>query len=625
MSDNNEHEHEEEVEIENGVEAEAEAEVNAEADADTDTENASNAEYYDVYADITTEDDLSTGWEGSETEFDNAYINPELEQVDLKHSGVFWSFMKKIKKPAIITAAVLLILCSALWIYGMATLPTDTVMKNVYIDNIRLGGMTYDEVLSAITADYMMNDPDITLSCHGSTFAFHGSDIGMAANMEDTAKRAYDYGKDGNILTNGFKNALCTIKRHVIKPAANIDRELLIGKINEFGIELYGEMAEHYVEINEADTTADVHPGHTGYKPSAPESYTEAADIVLGAIAQNRYTNIYVPLSETSPVDMTIEMFDAAVYCEEADAQYVIENNEVTITPAVNGRYIDKAEAQAYLINVFEGGEVVRIPYYVTPANVTEAQLQEKLFSSTLGTYSTNFSSSTSNRAANVSRAASLINGKVLAPGETFSFNDTVGLRTKENGFYPATEYVNGESVEGIGGGTCQVSTTLYSAVLYADLQIVHRECHMMSVGYVPLGQDATVADNSVDFKFSNSTDYPIKISAYTEGRTLYVSIIGAAWEPARKVELKHNVSSSGENTVVTSTRYVYSNGELISTDPLSSSLYRPHKSAATQTTAETATESKPVSGTVTNDDDDASDYDTDYDTDYDADYDDEE
>ena len=146
-----------------------------------------------------------------------------------------------------------------------------------------------------------------------------------------------------------------------------------------------------------------------------------------------------------------------------------------------------------------------------------------------------------------------------------------------ENGFYTAKEYVNGQSVDGIGGGTCQVSSTLYSAVLYADMGIVHRENHMMSVGYLPLGQDATVAYDSVDFKFKNTSDYPIKISAYTSGGKITVSILGTQWEPAREVKLKHSTSYSDGNTIVTSKREVYSNGQLISTDNLGTSKYAPH------------------------------------------------
>ena len=157
------------------------------------------------------------------------------------------------------------------------------------------------------------------------------------------------------------------------------------------------------------------------------------------------------------------------------------------------------------------------------------------------------YGGSTANRCANVARAASLINGKVIAPGDVFSFNDTVGHRTIENGFSTAKEYVDGKSVDGIGGGTCQVSSTLYSAVLYADLSIVERLNHMMTVGYIPLGQDATVSDGGVDFKFKNNTDYPIKVSAYTSGATITVSIIGTDWEPHREVKISSTSSTSGQ------------------------------------------------------------------------------
>ena len=132
--------------------------------------------------------------------------------------------------------------------------------------------------------------------------------------------------------------------------------------------------------------------------------------------------------------------------------------------------------------------------------------------------------------------------------------------------------------MDGIGGGTCQVSTTLYSAVLYADMGIVQRENHMMTIGYAPLGQDATVAYGSVDFKFKNTSDAPIKLVTRADGSNITVSVIGTAWNPAREVKLFHTTSQSGENTVVQSVRKVYSNNELISTDKLGTSVYKPHK-----------------------------------------------
>ncbi|MGN0150490.1 MAG: VanW family protein, partial [Clostridia bacterium] len=205
--------------------------------------------------------------------------------------------------------------------------------------------------------------------------------------------------------------------------------------------------------------------------------------------------------------------------------------------------------------------------------------LNSKLFANTMASYSTSYGSSTANRASNVARAASLINGKVLAPGEVFSFNSTVGKRTVANGFSTAPEYVNGKTVDGIGGGTCQVSSTLYNAVLYSDLDIVSRTNHMFTVSYVPNGQDATVADGGPDFKFKNNTDYPIKISAYTGGGKITVSIIGTDWEPKREVKINNSTSySSNGDTLVRTTRTVYANGEVINTETLPSSTYKQHK-----------------------------------------------
>ena len=106
-------------------------------------------------------------------------------------------------------------------------------------------------------------------------------------------------------------------------------------------------------------------------------------------------------------------------------------------------------------------------------------------------------------------------------PGDTFSYNETIGDTTIENGYKVASVYENGKTSTGVGGGICQVSSTLYSAVLYADLKVVERRNHSLTVGYVPKGQDATVSYGSIDFKFANNTDYPIKISSAANGGTV--------------------------------------------------------------------------------------------------------
>ena len=549
-------------------------EMNTENDITPDLVDFSDDENF-LYDDFGDKDDFSDD-ESSFPLSENEEFS-ELEQVNIKKSEFFKTAMKKHKKTIIITLCILFITCLALYVTGIATLPHNTVMNNVYVEDIYVGGMTYDEVLKTMEKTFLLENQKIIVNCNGKQAIINGNDIGMAANPIDTAKKVYNYGKSGNLLADGFKNALRLVKKRVVIPVAEINQELLANKINEFGIQIFGEMIGHYVEINEIDTTATIWPGHTGYNPNDDKSYQEACKIVTEAISKDKY-NIYLPLSVSSPPELTMQIFDGLVYTDPQNAQYKVENNTVEIVPEKTGRYINKEEAATLLPLVKEGGEVIKIPYYVSYADITSQMLSDKLFSHTLASYSTNYGGSTANRAANVARAAELINGKVLSPGEIFSFNDTVGDRTVSNGFYTATEYVDGKSVQGIGGGTCQVSTTLYSAALYADLQIVHRENHVMTVGYVPLGQDATVAYGSVDFKFKNTTEYPIKIVATTGGGTITVSIVGTNWEPARTVELKHSTTYIGEDTSVTSTRYVYENGTLISTDPLGKSYYKPHK-----------------------------------------------
>lgn len=133
-----------------------------------------------------------------------------------------------------------------------------------------------------------------------------------------------------------------------------------------------------------------------------------------------------------------------------------------------------------------------------------------------LGSFTTSFSTSGSNRCKNVSSGSSHINGTVLYPGEEFSAYETVSPFTEANGYAMAGSYLNGEVVDSMGGGICQVSTTLYNAVLRAELNVTERSPHSMTVHYVDLSEDAAIAGTYKDFKFVNSTEYPIYIEGYT-------------------------------------------------------------------------------------------------------------
>jgi hypothetical protein len=136
-----------------------------------------------------------------------------------------------------------------------------------------------------------------------------------------------------------------------------------------------------------------------------------------------------------------------------------------------------------------------------------------------------------------------MINGKILLPGEVFSFNDTVGPRSEDGGYKTAHTYVAGKVIDGIGGGICQVSSTLYNAVLNADLEVVERRNHMFTVGYVPYGQDATVSYGTTDFRFKNSTSWPIKLNAtVTKNNYIIFTFLGTNENPDKKVIMTQKI-----------------------------------------------------------------------------------
>lgn len=479
-------------------------------------------------------------------------------------------FFKRLK----ISAVILVLICVGIYSYGCVTVPTDRIGRNIYIENINVSNMTFDEAANALRNGTLLETQIISLSCSGHTFEINGADVGLTARIEDTVSKAMRYGKTKNIFIDGFANALQLFAKHTVIPTANVNEDVLRAKLTEFGNQIYGELIEHKLEIG--DGVVICTPGHTGFCNDTDTAYNE----VIAAIENECFSNIEVTLASAAPHQYSAEEVGYFTYCDPTDAYYSYDGGTVTVVNEVNGRYINLDETAQLISQLYEGGDIIYIPYYVSYAEITAEELQSKLFNATIASYSTSYGSSSANRCANIANAAGKINGKVLAPGEVFSFNDTVGRRSAANGFYTAKEYLNGQTVDGIGGGTCQVSSTLYNAVLYADLSIVSRLNHMFPVGYCPIGQDATVSDSGVDFKFVNSMDYPIKISASTSGYTITVSIIGTQRDDPRTVKIQSTSKAVGEDTSVHTVRYVYnSSGELISTDDLGNSYYMSHKS----------------------------------------------
>lgn len=174
------------------------------------------------------------------------------------------------------------------------------------------------------------------------------------------------------------------------------------------------------------------------------------------------------------------------------------------------GVAFDVSAVQAQLDAAAPGAEFLADARVEFPTVSTE-ELQECMFRDVLGTFTTKCAGPWG-RHQNIKLASAAINGKIYNPGEEFWYNSTVGQRTAARGYQEAGVYEAGRTTTGIGGGICQVSSTLYYAVLLSDLDIVLRYCHMFNPGYMPIGCDATVSWGGPDFAFRNSRDYPIKI-----------------------------------------------------------------------------------------------------------------
>ena len=242
-----------------------------------------------------------------------------------------------------------------------------------------------------------------------------------------------------------------------------------------------------------------------------------------------------------SELEKKMDEADLQVGGALTNATYAMEGDKLLLTKGVTGVTIDREtlEVSDHVVGVdfdvnqaktlFDAaaeGETVEIPLTITQPEETKEGLEGKLFRDLLGEGTSRVGGS-ANRKSNVKLSAQACNGVVLMPGEVFSYNNTTGSRTADKGYLGAPVYSGGASVEGIGGGICQTSSTIYYAVLHTTLEIVERHAHMYAVEYVPDGMDATVWYGSSDFRFKNNTNYPVKVvtESYDKNGSRYLTV----------------------------------------------------------------------------------------------------
>ncbi len=235
-------------------------------------------------------------------------------------------------------------------------------------------------------------------------------------------------------------------------------------------------------------------------------------------------------------VSATILPLVAEVGKPAKDATFSVSNGTVTIVPAEDGLAADTEDLATKLQVVLTGGQERRAELTMrrVEAELTTEEAKGLGIVERISTFTTEFSSSNKPRVNNIHTLADALDGTLVAPGETFSFNGTVGERTAAKGYQEAPAIVNGKLVPQLGGGICQVNTTLFNAVFFSGLPVVERVNHSQYISHYPKGRDATVSWGGPDFKFKNDTPNWILVAAGYTNSSVTISIYGT--DPGYKV-----------------------------------------------------------------------------------------
>lgn len=523
-------------------------------------------------------------------------------------------FFKANKKKIIIILSII-VLCIAIisTIFAVINSTNEKIIKGVKIQDIDVSGLTKQEAkdkLSKMIEE--LSDKDIILKYGENEEIIKVESLEIKYNFDEALNKAYEIGRSGNILKNNFDIIRTRISNTNINMDIKYNQDILNKEIDTFNSSLPGVVEECSYCIEEDKLI--ISKGKPGITINKEELNNEIKDKINNLKIKTEVINI--PIINKQPDKIDLEKIHQEIYREPQDAY--ISQDPVTVHPHVNGVdfAITMEEAQKILQ---EDKDEYEIPLKITIANKTVNDLGEEAFPNTLGTFTTRYDASNKNRSNNIVLASSKINGTVILPGETFSYNKTVGKRTITSGFKEAGAYAGGKVIQEVGGGICQVSSTLYNAVLYANLEIVDRSNHYFECSYVDAGRDATVSWGTVDFKFRNNRTYPIKIEAYSKNGVVKISIKGIKEEKEYEVTIQSKITSIIKKTVqyiedptleigeevveqeghngCTSKTYkiVKHNGTVVSNDVISSDSYHALEKIVRKGTKQVKAEEKPV------------------------------
>ena len=421
---------------------------------------------------------------------------------------------------AVFLLLALVLTVGCLYLYGFDF--NGTILENVTVAGVDVGGMSRQEAAEAVTkvSDDFLNNT-MTVKVFDTQVDIAPEVSKAKLNVKSAIWDAYRYGRSGfaskkeaDLQAAGTTGIILDITPHL-----NLDTSAVKEALSEFENHYNTTLSQSTYEVTGTapELTLVVNLGIPEYGLNLDALYQEVKD------AYSRRTFLVeteCDLIPPEPIDLQAILDEHSTKPENASY-----TDKFDVVEGKNGCGFDKEAVQKKLDDT-PYGETVKIPFdIIEPENSAET-LSSMLYKDTLGTH-TATQSSGSNRQTNLRLACEAINGVILYPGDTFSYNETLGERTEEKGYKPGASYSGEDTITTIGGGICQVSSTLYYCALQADLKIIERDCHRYAPGYVPLGMDATVNWGTLDFCFQNDKDYPIRIDAAADGGSVTVSLVG--------------------------------------------------------------------------------------------------
>lgn len=489
---------------------------------------------------------------------------PEEEPVSFLEKAVnFVNDNRKIVMVAICALALVMIvsIIAIFFVSASGDSYGNKILNNVTVAGVNVGGMSKSDAIQAVrkVTDQTFTEEDMAVTLGSTTLYLSPKDTGAKLDVKAAVNAAYDYGRTGTKAEQQAAYEASLRGNHVIGllPYLKLDTDYIRSVLEDYAeasgsvfsqpsYALEGDVPElatdKFDEARAPELTLVITMGTPGVGFDVEHLYNQ----ILDAYSLNVFSvEAEEAAPDTEPDDVDLIGIYEEICLEPVDATVNMQTFEPV--PGSYGYEFDLVQAQK-MVDAAQYGEVVRIPMeYVAPKVLGD----DVLFGDILGSARTSVSGSSS-RTNNLKLACEAINGTVLNPGDTFSFNDIVGERTAQKGYKTATACVGSSSSEEIGGGVCQVASTLYCSALSADLEIVSRTSHSFPVSYIDYGMDADVSWRSVDFQFRNNTNYPLQIEANVSGSSLSVQILGTD-EKDYYIELSYVISA----TVKPETEYV--------------------------------------------------------------------